>query len=422
MDSLTTAAHRALDSVCADVQVASREDFIDGTPVQIVARPDSTHELSNVMKAAAAHSLVVVGRGRGTKMTWGRPPATANVVIDLSRLDRVLDHAEGDLVVVAQAGTLLSDVNNAVACSGQRLAIDETVPGSSIGGTIATATSGPRRLSFGSVRDLLIGVTIVRADGVVAKAGGRVVKNVAGYDLCKLMTGSFGTMAMITEAIFRLHPLPAAQSYVTATVDGAEEAHRILQAVMNAQVVAGALEVDWPTEGARNLTVMLEGSTDGVKQRAATTVALIDAFAEETTTTQSPPHEFGAYPWPLDASGDDRATALKMTSTLSGVPRILETARKSRVPVQVKGSAGVGVLYGAIAPMADATEIAETVRSLRAACEQNGGSLVVLDAANRVKAQLDTWGTVPAIDLMRAVKHQFDPAGRLAPGRFVGGI
>src|SRR6185295_3143656 len=135
----------------------------------------------------------------------GLPPTSADVLVDLSAMDQVLDHAAGDLIVEAQAGTRLADLQDVVGQAGQRLVGDATVPGASIGGSPSTHASGPQRMLAGTARDLLIGITVVRADGVVAKAGGRVVKNVAGYDLGKLMIGSFGTLAVVTEALFRLH-------------------------------------------------------------------------------------------------------------------------------------------------------------------------------------------------------------------------
>ncbi|HYH71822.1 MAG TPA: FAD-binding oxidoreductase, partial [Nocardioides sp.] len=205
--TLDQTAREAIGSACADVRDAGESDDVDGVRPVLVARPADTKQVSEVLRAAAAHDLTVVPRGRGTKLSWGLPPSSADVVLDVSALDQVLDHAAGDLIAVTQAGALVSDVQDVVGRGGQRLALDETVPGSTIGGILGTNTSGARRVTTGTARDLMIGVTVVRADGVVAKAGGRVVKNVAGYDIGKLVIGSLGTLAVITEAVFRLHPV-----------------------------------------------------------------------------------------------------------------------------------------------------------------------------------------------------------------------
>ena len=229
---------------------ARRRDAIDGVPPGLVARPADTGQVAEVLRAATAHGLSVVVRGRGTKLSWGVPPRSADVLLDLGALDQVLDHAAGDLIAVTQAGAALAALQEVVARGGQRLALDETVPGSSVGGMLATNTSGPRRVATGTARDLLIGVTVVRADGVVAKAGGRVVKNVAGYDLGKLVIGSFGTLGVITEAVFRLHPVPDARSWVS--LHGRRSRGRprqVVQSVLHSQTVPAAIEVEWPSGG-----------------------------------------------------------------------------------------------------------------------------------------------------------------------------
>ena len=369
------------------------------------------------MRAAAAHGLAVVPRGRGTKMTWGRPPSRADVVVDVSGLDEVLDHAAGDLVVAAQAGTRLADVQEVVGGARQRLAIDETVPGASIGGTMAAATSGPGRLATGTMRDLLIGVTVVRADGVVAKAGGRVVKNVAGYDLGKLVVGSFGTLAVVTEALFRLHPVPAGRRFVSVPVADPAQAHAMTQAVVHSQLVPGAVELDWTNGG--TLTVLLEGVPDGVAGRATAALELLGGSA---TASESAPAHWARYPWPLGVEGDDRQVAMKLTFALSGLEDVLAAADGLGVTVTLRGSTGTGVLYAALAETTDVPAVAAAVSALRDACTRHGGALVVLDAPDAVKQAGDTWGPVPALDLMRRVKDRFDADHRLAPGRFVGGI
>lgn len=415
-----SAARTALAAVCDDVGEAGAEDTVDGVASALVARPGSTAEVAAVLRAAAAAGLTIVPRGSGTKMTWGRPPERADLVLDLGRMTRVQDHAAGDLIVDVQAGTPLTAVQEAVAAARQQLALDDPLGGATVGGALAANLSGPRRVRFGSARDLLIGVTLVRADGVVAKAGGRVVKNVAGYDLGKLVIGSLGTLGVITEAVFRLHPLPAARRLVTAPFDRPEEAQRLVQAAIHAQVAPTAVEVDRPAEGPGTVSVLIEGTEAGVQERAATTRHLLGAEAEE----DDPPEGWGAFPWA--AAGGGRGTALKATFALSGLARVLATARAAAadagLALHLRGSAGAGVLYGAVPAGAEPAAVGSLVGRLRAECTALGGATVVLDAPAEVKATVDTWGPAPALDLMRRVKDQFDPERRLAPGRFVGGI
>jgi glycolate oxidase FAD binding subunit len=408
-------AHTALDAVCDQVCEAGPDDAVDGVAPALVARPASTGEVAGVLRAAAADGLAVVPRGNGTKLTWGLPPERVDLVVDLSRMSAVLDHAAGDLIVATQAGTPLSAVQETVAGAGQRLALDDPLGGASVGGALATNLSGPRRMGFGTARDLLIGVTMVRADGVVAKAGGRVVKNVAGYDLGKLVIGSFGTLAVITESIFRLHPLPAARRLVRGRFDRPEEAHRMVQAVLHAQVVPAALEVEAGSDGG-TVSVLLEGIEAGVADRESTTLGLLGPAAEASDV----PAGWGGLPW------RDGEVALKLTFALSGLVRVLSAARSAAdatgLDLRLRGSAGAGVAYGALPGDADPAAVATLVREVRATCAAVGGSLVVVDGPPAIKQAVDVWGPVPALDLMRRVKERFDPDRRLAPGRFVGGI
>ncbi|MDH2414488.1 FAD-binding oxidoreductase [Nocardioides sp. CER19] len=385
---------------------------IDGVAAGTVVAPTSTDEVAAVLREAAAEQQTVVVQGAGTKLTWGLPPRSADVLLDLSGLDQVVEHAAGDLIATAQAGTPLTVLQAHVGGAGQRLLLDETVPGTTVGGALATNASGPRRLVAGTVRDLLIGVTFVRADGVVARAGGKVVKNVAGYDVGKLLVGSFGTLAVVTEATFRLHPVPPATRWLTAHVASPADAQRLVQSILGAQVVPAAIGVAFSPAGA-SLSLLLEGRADGVDARVEAARELLPGSAVSDTG----PDGWGTYPWDLSATGDDRAVALKLTFRLSGLADVLAATDGFRVT----GSAGAGVLYAAV-PGEDPAWVAATVARLRAVCAGHGGSVVVVDAPAAVKQAVDVWGPVPGLDLMRRVKDEFDPDHRLAPGRFVGGI
>ncbi len=284
---------------------------------------------------------------------------------------------------------------------------------------MCTNTSGPRRLVVGTARDLLIGITVVRADGVIAKAGGKVVKNVAGYDLGKLVVGSFGTLAVVTEAVFRCHPAPVASRWLSKPVSDPAEAHTVVQSVLHAQAVPSAIEVEWPGEGEGPgaVHVLLEGRDRGVEGRAATIRSLLGG---DTTETADDPAGGATYPWDTTATGEDRATCLKLTFVLSALPEVLAAAREH--DLHVRGSAGAGVVYAAFAQGTLPQAVAAALPQIRQTCARAGGSAVVVDAPASVKSAVDVWGPVPALDLMRRVKDQFDPDHRLAPGRFVGGL
>jgi glycolate oxidase FAD binding subunit len=414
--TLDRSAREAIGSACADVTDAADADTVDGVAPGVVARPLDTAQVAEVLRAAAAHGLSVVPRGGGTKLSWGTPPTTADVLLDVGALDQVVDHAAGDLIVVSQAGARLSDLQDVVRRGGQRLALDETVSGATIGGTLATNASGPRRVATGTSRDLLIGITVVRADGVVAKAGGRVVKNVAGYDLGKLMIGSFGTLAVITEAVFRLQPLPAASRWVSTPVAEPADAQRLVLSVLHGQAVPAAVEVEWSTDGPGAVHVLLEGREDGVRGRVATVRELLGGAVESADD----PSDGATYPWETGATGDDRSTCLKLTFALSGLADVLTTARETGL--HVRGSAGAGVAYASLPSTTGVADAKDVVRRIRETCTRAGGSAVVVDAPADVKAAVDVWGPVAALDLMQRVKDQFDPDHRLAPGRFVGEI
>jgi glycolate oxidase FAD binding subunit len=418
---------------------AGPADEVDGLRPSLVAEPGTVDEVVEVMRAASQGGLRVVVRGGGTKLGWGAPPAAVDLVVATTRLDRVLEHAAGDLVVRAQAGVRLADLQRQLAPAGQMLALDPPEAGATLGGVVAAAASGPRRLRYGTPRDLLIGSTVVLPDGTVAHSGGKVVKNVAGYDLGKLLAGSFGTLAVLVELIFRLHPLPAARGMVVAEVAGPERAGACVRALLASTLVPSAVELDWPDAAAPGtLSVLVEGVAPGVEAQTGTAARLLGEHASarvlEPGEVDAAVAGLGALPWADGRPGaglggapaGDGVLGVKLTCVPGDLPGALaalwEVAGAHGLDAQVSGHAAVGVLRAALRG-GDAAAYAAFVADLRGRLALGGAAVVVQEAAPEVKRAVDVWGPAgDALGLMRRVKRQFDPGGVLSPGRFVGGI
>jgi glycolate oxidase FAD binding subunit len=441
------------------VRPAAADDAVAGVTPRYAASPATVAEVSRLLCAAAGHGLAVVVRGSGTKLGWGPPPTWCDLLLSTGKLNRVLEHAKGDLVARVQAGVPLRRLAGTLARAGQLLALDPppAVPGAgaaaagTAGGALAAGAAGPRRLRYGTPRDLVIGVTVVRPDGTVARSGGKVVKNVAGYDLGKLFAGSLGTLGVIVEAVFRLHPLPAAAAYVSVACPGGEAAQAAVAAVLASELAPSAVEIDRPAVGQPvQVAVLLEGGREGVRERARALSALLGPGAR---TGAAPPWWGWAHgPLPGGAAGDGGGgsgggkagggTLVRVAFWAGALARVLgvidAAAGAAGVAPAVGGSAASGVIYAALGPGARVAAVAEFVTALRAAAARGDAdagpvaslpgrppalaSAVVVQAPPALAARLDPWGPVPALSLMRAVKDQFDPGHQMAPGRFVGGI
>jgi glycolate oxidase FAD binding subunit len=419
-----------LTKACPDVAAASPADAVGGRQARYVAAPASTAEAAALLAAADDLGLTVVPRGSGSRLDWGMPPPSCDLVVDTRRLDRVIEHAAGDLVVRVEAGVRLGDLAKLLASAGQRLALDPPAEGAgagTVGGLVATGVAGPLRYRYGSPRDLLIGITVVRSDGTVAKSGGKVVKNVAGYDLGKLFAGSFGTLGLITEATFRLHPLPAAATWVTVECPDPAAAQATAQIMADSPLAPSAIELDWPSAAASiSVSVLLEGDEPSVASRADRMTALLESRTADRVVA-----DVGAA-----VDGRERASAGTLlrvacwTGQLASVLSAVRSAAENGDDPVIAGSAGAGVLEVWLPPEMEGSGVARYLAELRASLAglaANGippsrASAVVLRAPSQVRNAVDMWGPVPSVDLMRAVKDQFDPGHRMAPGRFAGGI
>jgi glycolate oxidase FAD binding subunit len=360
--------------------------------------PATIEELSALMADAAGRGLVVGVRGAGSKAGWPAPGAPVDLVVDTRGLNQIGEHAAGDLVVTAQAGVPLAALQEHVAPAAQWLALDPPEATATVGGVVATAASGPRRLLYGTPRDLLIGITVVLADGTVAHSGGKVVKNVAGYDLGKLFTGSFGTLGVIAQATFRLHPLPVDRRVVRAQPGDPADAVRRVQA---SGAVPDAIEWDGET-----MTVVVESLESAAQVQAD---EIVGAIGGEVSSAV--PAGFGERPWRVGEIG------LRITHRL-GALRDALAAVAARLPssTRLAAHAGSGVLWcgydGDVSALDD----------LRADLAAYDGQVVVVEAPVEVKRAIDVWGPARGVAVMRRVKEQFDPDRRMAPGTFVGGI
>jgi glycolate oxidase FAD binding subunit len=412
-----TVTLKALAAACPELREGFEADSLGDLVPAFVASPASTDQAAALLRTAAEHDLAVVFRGAGSRLGWGSPVTRCDLVVDMRRMDAVLEHASGDLVARVQAGALMGDVSAALAAAGQEIALD--VPAAAtVGGVVASGLTGPRRLRYGSPRDLLIGTTFVRADGTVAHSGGKVVKNVAGYDLGKLLSGSAGTLGLITEATFRLHPLPAARLFVTAEFVAPTVGCDAVAAAANSPLVASAVELHRAAPGRpMRVAVLLEGSSDGVMARAGRMADLLGAGSGSVSA------EAPAW-WPGSLSVPADGTLIRVSFWVSALGRVLDAidraAGDTGVTPLVDGSAGAGVLY--IGFPGDAGGVARFAGALRGWLEHERGGVVVLAAPAAVRDALGEHGgmagRVPSLGVMRAVKDQFDPGHRLAPGRF----
>ncbi|MFD7311704.1 FAD-binding oxidoreductase [Promicromonospora sp. NPDC059942] len=422
-----------------EVREAGPGDAVDGVPATAVARPASAEGVAAVLHEATAQGLVTVARGAGTALDWGAPPERADLILDTTGLDRLVEHGAGDLVVVAEAGLPVAALSETVGRAAQELVVDlapgRLAGGSTVGGMLSTGASGPRRLQRGAVRDLVLGATVVLADGTRASSGGKVVKNVAGYDLAKLLTGAYGTLGVVVRAAFRLHPARPDRAFVVGSGPLADVAARARDVVAS-QLAPAAVEIDRPAgSDVAEVVVLLEGTADAVGQRAAAAADLLGGRVQA-----GPPVWWGELPgaaWagpggvvagrggsPGAALGQPGPTLAKATATLTGVAALLAAARDAEqrydVGIALRGTAA-GVLHAAVTGSPEATALA--VGHLRAAAPgPREGTVTVLRASREVRAALDPWGPVGGLDLMRAIKRQLDPGRNLAPGRFVGGI
>jgi len=402
------------------VRAATAADAVAGTQPKLVIEPGTETELAEILRLANEAGLAVIPRGGGTKLGWGNAPARADLILSTARLTEIIEHAWADLTVTVEAGCTIQRLQETLAQHGQRLALDALWPEkATVGGVLSTNDSGALRLRFGALRDLIIGATIALPDGTLASSGGKVVKNVAGYDLPKLVTGAFGTLGVITRAVFRLHPLPLnSRSFSVSTMD-AKEAQRFVHAVQDSKLAHTFLQSHFSNDAAPVSDILFEGTEAGLTAQEAE----LRRLAAPANVLQAPTSSWSAREelWSLSDPGTTAIAKISMlpgdlARTMGGLQHAAQMHQlRWRALVYATGLGWVR-LEGKLAALRGALQL------LRVEMESHGGSLVTLHRPVKM-AEFDAWGQAgDALPLMKAVKQQLDPKNTLNPGRFVGGI
>jgi glycolate oxidase FAD binding subunit len=410
------AAELGDDSVAADsAQLDSRK--VDGQLPDLVCRPANEAQLSVALRLCAEHEAAVIPWGGGTAMAIGNAPRHIDVVISTERLARIIDHDHANLTVSAESGVVLTRLQGELANEHQFAPLEAPFSDcATIGGIIAANLNGPRRSYYGSVRDLVIGIRVVLIGGEKIKAGGKVVKNVAGYDMCKLFVGSLGTLGIISEATVRLAPLP--ESSATLVVSGSfDDARQFANELGRTRLLPAAVILR--LEGNHwLLAVRLEGFAETVARSQREVRGIADSLGLKVQVLTA--DEQGAF-WRFVEDFPLQTETLVFRVTLPRAelfPCVQTFSRWENVTVVADAIAGTAWLAAAPTPTA-----LQRFLELAARARDRRGHAIIFSAPAELKRGVEVWGeSPPTLSLMRGVKHQFDPKELLNPGRFLGGL
>lgn len=421
---------------------------VDGVAPALCVRPGTQEEVASVMAACAEAAAAVIPWGGGTAMGQGNRPARADVAVVLDRLGRTVEFDAANLNVTVEAGMRLADLEVALGKGRQFLPLDPPAgERATVGGILAANTSGPRRLLYGTARDWVLGMRVVLPDGERIRCGGKVIKNVSGYDMNKLFIGSLGTLGIITEATFKLLPLPAVRRSVCGVFAELGQAAAVVSGVLDSVLLPEALELLdldavallGPALGldaaGYGLAVSVAGSGETAERQVRDFTRLFQEAHARATATLPDDRTLPAWrdirnPFALLPGPPPERIACQIAVPVSRAAGMLAAAealgRRHRLRAAVTAHAGSGVVRACylLGPEAPPVEVlASALEELRREAEQAEGTLTLQAAPAALKALLDAWGKPGgAFEVMRRLKADFDPRGLCNPGRFLGGI
>jgi glycolate oxidase FAD binding subunit len=418
---LQTELGRDCVAVGSDIRAAH---VIDGHVPALVCSPGYPEQAAAVLRVCADAKAPVASWGGGTAVAVGNIPRAACVVLDLVGLNRVIDHDHANLTITVQSGATLQSLQETLSCRQQFVPIDAPHPGkATIGGTVAVDINGPRRGYYGGIRDLIIGMKAALMTGEQIKAGGKVVKNVAGYDMCKLFAGSLGTLGVMIEVTVRVAPIPETTATLVASGrfrDFNEFAERLSGAplipssVVITNIHAQNSDDNW------QCALCCEGFAKAVNRQLSDGGTMAREVALGTEILEGADHKalwrtIRDFPLQVDR------TIVRATVPRTAVKNFIPAVKRTLAPMPaIIADMMIGTVWLSWPATETTAALWPNVLSLAAA---HGGHATMFSAPHQFKKGIDVWGPAPAsLPVMRALKHQFDPEGLLNPGRFVAGI
>lgn len=428
---------QTLEAFCKTAEIRTRE-MLEPLQQEMVSRslskssvywiyPNTQEELAAIVAGAYQHRWRILPCGHASKLHWGGVVDGVTLVVSTERLNRLIDHAVGDLTVTAEAGISFAQLQDTLGQAGQFLGIDPSYRDrATLGGIIATGDTGSLRHRYNSVRDMLLGISFVRSDGELVKAGGRVVKNVAGYDLMKLLTGSFGTLGIITQATFRVYPLPQESQTVVLSGDPnslAQATQTLLSSALTPVCVdLLSVQASQTLELGHSMSLMVrfQSISESVTQQAARLTEVSVALGLTATVYSHGDEEtlWNRAAQLMSPPVQDDMIVCKIGVKPMQAIAVLDQLTQLMPMAQIVVHAGSGLGRLTVSGVRSTQ-----LQAARSQCESTGGFLSILQASIDLKHQIDVWGyRGNALELMKRVKHQFDPEHLLSPHRFVGGI